>query len=171
MDVPELGLPPPPPAPLPPPQAVIPANTKKTNSPRMAHFARRLKTPKNNANASAVPPGDAQKNIPVRFTALEAAVVVTVSVEVCATVPLRETDTGLKLQVGRLLTAVIAVVTLHVRFTVPLNPLVPTTLTVPEFPEVDPFITEMDVVAPGPVVNPGAGRLIVYTAETTSLGE
>jgi len=86
-------------------------------------------------------------------------VVVTVSVEVWTAVPLTETETGFKLQVGMLLTTVIAVATLHVRFTVPLNPFVPTTLIVPVFPEVEPDATIMDVVAPGPVVKPGGGKL------------
>jgi hypothetical protein len=149
------------PPPLPPPQDDIPALAKSTNSPRIAHLARRLNPTKNNANASAVPPGETQNKIFVRFSALVAAVVITVSVEVLAAVPLRETETGFKLQVGMLLTTVNAVVTLHVRFTVPLNPFVPTTLTVPVFPEVEPRVTVMDVVAPGPVVKPGVGRLIV----------
>ena len=50
---------------------------------------------------------------------------------------------------------------LHVRFTAPLNPFVPTTLTIPVFPEVEPGTTVIDVVAPGPAVKPGGGRLIV----------
>jgi hypothetical protein len=116
----------------------------------MAHLVRRrLKPPKNTASASAVPPGETQNNILVRFSALDAAVVLTVSVAVWAAVPLRETETGFRLQVGMSLTSVIAVVTLHVRLTAPLNPFVPTTLTV------------IAVVAPGPVVKPDDGRLIV----------
>jgi hypothetical protein len=53
----------------------------------------------------------------------------------------------------------IAVVTLHVRFTVPLNPFVPNTLTVPLFPEVEPAVIVMEVVAPGPAVKPCGGRI------------
>ncbi len=75
--------------------------------------------------------------------------VVIVSVEVWAAVPLRETETEFKPQVGMLLMTVIAVVTVHVRFTAPLNPFVPTTPTVPVFPEAEPRVTVMDVVAPG----------------------
>jgi hypothetical protein len=122
----------------------------------MAHPARRrLNPPKNNANASTVPPGDNQNKIPVRFSALDVPVVVTVSVEDWTPITLRETETGFKLQVGMSLTPVIVVVTLHVRFTVPLNPFVPTMLTIPVFPVVEPRVTVIDVVVPGSDVKPG----------------
>lgn len=71
-----------------------------------------------------------------RIRALVAAVVVTVSVEVCAVVPLNVTDDGESEHVGGSLAATGAME--QVRFTVPENPLVPTTLIVAVFPVVAP---------------------------------
>jgi hypothetical protein len=148
------------PFPLPPPQADIPAHTKSANNPKMAHLARRLNPPKNNATASTVPPGENQNKIFVRFSALDDATVLAVSVKFLGAAPLRVTEAGFKLQVGILLTTVMAVVTLHVRFTTPLNPFVPATLTCTVFPEVEPCATIMDVGQFGPIAKPGGGRLI-----------
>jgi hypothetical protein len=90
-------------------------------------------------------------------------VVVTVNVEVWAVVPLMATEVGFKLQVGVSLTLVIDVVTAHVRFTVPLNPFVPTKLIVPVFPVVKPGVTVIDVVPPGPAVKLGSGVMLRET--------
>jgi hypothetical protein len=60
------------------------------------------------------------------------------------------TDVGLRLQVGWSFTPVIDIVTMQSRLTVPLNPLVPTTLMVPVFPVVAPGDTVMAVAAPVP---------------------
>jgi hypothetical protein len=86
------------------------------------------------------------------FSALEAAVVVTVSTEVWTAVPLMVTLTGFRLHEGMSLTLVNDVVTLQLRFTVPVNPFVPSILIVPEFPVVAPGVTDMEVVAPLPTV-------------------
>jgi hypothetical protein len=56
-------------------------------------------------SASDVPPTDGPSSFLRSFLALDAAVVVTVSVEVCAAVPLRVNEAGLRLQVGGSLTA------------------------------------------------------------------
>jgi hypothetical protein len=125
----------------------------------MAHLPRRLNPPKNNTSASAVPPGETQNRNLLRFSALDAPMVMMVSVEVWAAVPLRVTETGLRVHSGTKMPPGIVVVTLHVRFTVPLNPLVPTTLIVPVFPVVEPRVTVMDAVEPGPAVKPGGGRI------------
>ena len=101
-----------------------------------------------------------------RIRALVLAVVVTVSVEVCAVVPLNVTDAGESVHVGASLAA--TGVMEQVRFTVPENPLVPTTLIVAVFPVVAPGWIEMD---PGcePLGGPKLGRLMVYAAEATAL--
>lgn len=91
----------------------------------------------------------------IMFSALEAAVVVTVKVEVWAVAPLMITLAGFRLHEGMSLTFVIDVVTLQVRFTVPANPFVPAILIVPVFPVVAPGEIEMDVVPPLPGVKLG----------------
>jgi hypothetical protein len=55
------------------------------------------------------------------------------------------------------LTPVSDVVTLQLKFTVPVNPFVPTTSIVPVFPVFAPGDTVKDVVPPAPVVKPGSG--------------
>jgi hypothetical protein len=112
-------------------------------------------TVKNRRNASIVPPVDGQSSCFISFFALEAAVVLTVTVEVWAAVPLMVTEVGFKPQVGASVTLVIVVVTLQLRLTLPLKPKVPTTLTVPVFPVVAPGETVMDVLPPGPAMKPG----------------
>lgn len=126
----------------------------------MANQLRRLGTQKSSTSAISVPPAEGQKSFLIWFPAV-AAVVVTVSVDVSAVVPLIETEVGLKLQIGLSFTVVIAVVTVQLRFTVPENPFVPTTLIVPVFPVVAPGSIVMEVVPPVPIVKPG-------TAETVS---
>lgn len=118
---------------------------------------------KSNANASVAPPAGGQKGPLFSFFALVAAVVVTVSVEVWAVLPLIVMEVGFRLQVGILLTPVIAVVTLQVRVTVPLNPFVPATLMVPVFPVVAPGVTVMDVVPPDPGAKLGAAVTLRLT--------
>ncbi len=83
--------------------------------------------------ASAVPPTGRQRG---RLIALVAAVVLTVSVEVCVVVPLNVTDGGVSVHVGGSLAA--TGVMEQVRFTVPEKPFVPTTLIVVVFPVVAP---------------------------------
>lgn len=87
----------------------------------------------------------------------------TVSVEVCAAGPLIVTEVGFRLHVGMSLTLVSFVVTLQVRFTIPLNPFVPATLIVPTFPVVAPGVTVKDVVPPGPGAKPGSGVMLRST--------
>ena len=85
------------------------------------------------------------------------------SVEVCAAAPLMVTEVGFKLHVGMSLTPVSFVVTLQVRFTIPLNPFVPATLIVPAFPVVVPGVTVKDVVPPDPGATPGSAVILRST--------
>lgn len=78
-------------------------------------------------------------NLFISLMALDGAVVVTVSVEVCAVFPLRVTEEGLKLQVAGSLAAVGLIEQL--RFTAPEYPFVPITLIVEVFPVVAPAFT------------------------------
>jgi hypothetical protein len=93
----------------------------------------------------------------ILFSALEAAVVVTVSIEVWAAVPLMVTLTGFRLHEGMSLAFVIEVVTLQLRFTAPANPFVPAMLIVPVFPVVAPGAIDMEVVPPLPAVKLDCG--------------
>jgi len=79
-----------------------------------------------------------------------------VSVDVWAAAPLRVTKAGFRLHVGISFTSVIAVLTLQLRFTVPVKPFVPATLIVPVFPVVAPGVSVMEVVAPLPAVKLGS---------------
>ena len=85
-------LPPPPPPPplplLPPPQAMSPGDKQEQESnKRDPVFLFRGPT-KSNTNANLAPLAEGQKRLLCRFSALDAAVVLTVSVEVCAAAPL-----------------------------------------------------------------------------------
>jgi hypothetical protein len=111
-------------------------------------------------NAKAVPPADGQSIFLIWLCALVAAVVLTVSVDVCAAVPLIVTEAGFSAQVGTSFTFVIAVLILQFRFTVPLNPFVPSTLIVLVFPVVAPRATVMEVVPPLPLVKPGCAVIV-----------
>jgi hypothetical protein len=90
-----------------------------------------------------VPPVEGQNNLFIWFSLLVAAVVVTVSVEVCAVLPLSVTEAGLRLQLAGSLAAVGLMEQL--RFTVPEYPFVPARLMVEVFPVVAPGLT---VIAP-----------------------
>jgi len=121
----------------PPPQPIALMETKMRRSPIItSQLRRRFGTMKNTTNASAVPPAGGQKSFFIWFSALDAAVVVTVSVDVCEAVPLIATDIGFRLQVGISLTFVITVATVQVRVTVP-------------------GVTVMEVVPPLPAVKLG----------------
>jgi hypothetical protein len=134
---------------------------RRTNSPSIAsQFRRRFGTRKNAISARAVPPEIGPKSLSIWFFAVDAAVVVTVSVDVCAAVPPMATEVGFRLHVGMSLTFVIDVVTAHVRFTVPLNPFVPTTLIVPVSPVVAPGVTVMEVAPPLPAVKLGSAVIV-----------
>jgi hypothetical protein len=109
--------------------------------------------------ASVVPPVG-QMSFLILFSALEAAVVVTVSMEVWGVAPLIVTLAGFRLHKGMSLTFVIDVVTLQLRFTVPANPFVPAMLIVPAFPVVAPGAIDMEVVPPLPTVKPGCGVMV-----------
>jgi len=163
--VPELPPPPPPPPPppLPPPplQPTAPMETTRTSSPNIAIQLRcRRGTQKSNINASAVPPVVGLKSFCIRFSALDDAVVFTVSVEVWVVVPLRGTEVGLRLQVGGSLAPVGDEVMAQVRLTVPLNPFVPTTLMVAAFPVVAPGVRVMELVPPLPAVKLGSAVMV-----------
>ena len=87
----------------------------------------------------------------------------TVSVEVCGEAPLIVTEVGFRLHVGMSVTPVVFVVTLQVKFTFPLNPLVPATLIVPVFPVVAPGVIVKDVVPPDPGAKAGSGVMLRST--------
>jgi hypothetical protein len=95
--------------------------------------------------------------------AVDAAVVLTVSVDVCGVALLIVTEVGFRLQVGMSVTFVNAVVTLQVRFTVPVKPFVPATLIVAVFPVVVPDVTVKDVVPPDPGAKPGSEVMLRAT--------
>ena len=82
------------------------------------------------------------------------------SVAVCAAAPLIVTEVGVRLHVGMSLTPFSVVVTLQVRSTIPLNPLVPATLMAPVFPVVLPGWTVKDVVSPDPDAKPGSAVML-----------
>ncbi len=113
-----------------------------------------------------VPPADCHKSILSRFSAVEAAVVFMVSVEVCAVALLIVTELGFTLHVGMSLTLASAVVTVHVRFTAPLNPLMPTTLIVPVLPLVVPGVSDRDVVPPDPGATLGSLLMLTLSVVT-----
>ena len=139
-------------------------DTNRTRSPiigtrRLRFGGRRENSPK----AKVTPPARGQKIFLFRFCALDAGVVFTVRVEVCATEPLIVTEVGLRPHVGMSLTFVSAVVTLQVRSTTPLKPFVPATLMVPMFPVVAPGVTVKDVVPPDPGATPGSAMTLRST--------
>lgn len=120
--------------PPPPPQPRTPPETKIANSSIIASQLRLLRgTASNRTRANAIPPAGRHAGRP---SALVEAVVETVSVEVCAVVPLSATDAGESEHAGGSL-AGIGVIE-QVRFTVPEKPLMPTTLMVAVFPVVAP---------------------------------
>jgi len=91
-------------------------------------------------SASAVPV-EGHSSFFIRFSALVAAVVVIVSVDVCAVVPVIETEGGDRLHVTGSLSAI--ELTEQVRLTVPVNP----------FAGVTVIETVLPVVAPGTMFN------------------
>jgi hypothetical protein len=90
-----------------------PVETNRSRSPISAtrSFCFRGLT-KSNTNANVAPLAEGQKRLLCRFSALDAAVVLTESVDVCAAAPLIVTEVGFSLHVGMSLTSVSAVVTL-----------------------------------------------------------
>jgi hypothetical protein len=149
-----------PPPPLPmllPPQEINPVDTKTSRSPKIATRSFRFGgLTKINANAKMVPLAKGQKRLLLRFSALDVEVVLTVSVEVCAPVPLIVTEVGFRLHVGMSVTLVSVVVTRQVRSTIPVNPFVPATLIAAVFPVVEPGATVKDVAPPDPGARPGS---------------
>ena len=111
------------------------------------------------ASANAVPPSGIPKGSRIRFSALAAAEVVAINFDVPPEAPLMAMESGLRLQVGIILTSVIAVATLQLRFTVPAKPFVPTTVMTPTFPVVAPGVTEISAVVPDPDVKAGAPEI------------
>ena len=160
---------PPPPFPLAlPPQDMRPREMSRSRNPMSAGLYLLLRGfAKSSNTAKVVPPADCHKSILSRFAAVEAAVVFMVSVEACAFAPVIVTELGFSLQVGMSLTLVSAVVTVQVRFTAPLNPLIPITLIVPVLAVVVPGAIDRDVVPPDPGATLGSLlmlRLSVVTA-------
>jgi len=99
--------------------------------------------------------------LPVRlhtpFDAVTGAVVVAISVETWAAEPLTVKVVGFRLHWGGSTGFTMDVVTVQLRFTIPVKPFVPTTLSVVVLPVVAPGSIEIELV-PLPVpVNPGGG--------------
>ncbi len=95
----------------------------------------------------------------------------TVSVEVCAAAPLIVTEVGFRLHLGMSMTRINEVVTLQVKFTIPLNPFVPVTLITPVFPVLVPAVIVKAVVPPPAGAKPGGGVMLrskVVTALSVS---
>jgi hypothetical protein len=95
-------------------------------------------------SANTVPPADGQISFLNRFSAVVAAVVFTVSTDVCAAEPLIVTEAGERLHVGGSLAA--AGVMEQLRFTV--NPFDPVTVMVAVFPVVAPGSMLIGVLPP-----------------------
>ena len=145
-----------------PPQPIAPRETQKTSSPSIASQLRRLGIPKKKTPASAVPPADGQKSLFVRFSALVAAMVVTVSIEVCVVVPLMVTEAGERLHVAGLLAAVGLIEQL--RLIVPVNPFDGATVIVEVFPVVAPGATVIAGPLTAKVGSPVTVRAMVVVA-------
>jgi hypothetical protein len=132
----------------------VPKQQKRTSSPSIASQLRRLGTRKKSRRASAIPPVDGQSSFFMRFSALVAAVVFTVSTSVAVVVPFTVTELVARLHVAG--SVVAAGVIAQVRFTVPLNPFCEVTVMVAVFPVVAPGAIVIVVVPPGLPVNVGA---------------
>ena len=118
--VPELPPPPPLPPLLPQPLAALITTMAASTLNSILQARRRAGIPKNKTIARAAPPAGT-KNLFSGFSSalLVAAVVLTVTVEVCAVVPLIVTEAGDNEQVGASLGLAIVVVTAQLRLTVP----------------------------------------------------
>jgi hypothetical protein len=111
--------------------------TNKTSSPGIASRLRRHRgTPKSSINANAAPPALGHSSRILCCAAVVAAVVLIVSVEVCAVFPLIVTEGGARLQVTGSLAAVGLIEQL--KLTVPVNPFDGVTEIVAVFPVVAP---------------------------------
>lgn len=139
------GLPPPL-LEAPPPQPIR-LNEENSKTPSIAHNLRLLRGTQAISNsASDVPPADGHSILFRSFLALPAAVVFTISVEVCTVLPLRVNEDGLRLRVGRSL--VVVGLMEQLRLTKPEYPFVPETLIVDVFPFVVPGSMERAVFTP-----------------------
>lgn len=135
--------------------------TNKTSSPSIdsqLHFRRGTQI--SNINASAVPPALGQNSSILRFAALVVAVVLIVSVDVCAVLPLIVTKDGARLHVAGSLAAVGLIE--QVRLTVPVNPFDGVTEIVTAFPVVAPgsMLIEPPPPPPPPPVKVGASSTV-----------
>lgn len=143
-----------------PPQLIAPIEQMAARIRITNRFQRRLGTIKKHSKASSAPPVPGPKGFFIRFSEVFGPSVVAVSVDVSAVEPLIVTEDGFKLHVGASCPSVSAVVTVHVKFTAPLNPFIPTTLMVPVFRVVAPGATVIEVVPPGPAVKVGSGVML-----------
>jgi hypothetical protein len=142
--------------PLPQPIALIEANS--TTSPSIASQLHRPRgTRISNTSPSTVAPADGHSSFFIWLCALDAAVVITVSVEVCAVIPLRVTTAGLILQVAGSLAAGLIE---QLRFTVPEYPLIPITLIVELLPVVAPRSTVIAASLPLAPLAPKLGSAV-----------
>jgi hypothetical protein len=139
---------------LPETQPIAPIEVSTTSSPSIAGQLRLLPgTQKNSSSARAAPPAEGQSSFLVRFSAVVAAVVYTVSVADSEVAPLKVNDVGERLQVAG--STADCGSTMQLRLIVPVNPLDGVTLIVAVFPDVAPgLIVSADPlnVKPGGVV-------------------
>jgi hypothetical protein len=129
-----------------------------------SQLRRRLGTQKNNSSANDAPPADGQKSFLVWFIDVVAAVVLMVSVAVCAVVPLTVTVAGM-LHVAGSFEAF--VVNAQLRFTVPVKPLFGVTVIVEVLPVVAPGATVMAplLATPKPGVPMFTASVVVGTSD------
>jgi len=121
-------------------QPMAPKQTNRASKPTIAIQARlRRGTPKSSTSASAVPPAGGQNSLFMWFSALVGAVVFSVSVAVCAVLPLMVTEVGDRLHVTG--STVNAGVTEQLRLMAPVNPFAGVTVIVEVFPVVAPGAT------------------------------
>lgn len=150
--VPEFPPPPPPLFPPRPPQPITPKETTSTNTPSIVTQLRLFRGIPNSNRASAVPAEGHSRFFNSLF-ALLGAVVMIVSVELCAPVPLIVTELGVKVQVGELLAS--AGVIVQVRLTIPVKPFDGVTVIATVFPVVAPGSILSDELLP-PTTNVGS---------------
>jgi len=158
--VPGLPVPPPPLLLLLPPQPMTPSDRHMTTAAVSSAGRLRLRfgTAKNSSSASAVPPPEGHSRRIMRLSAVDAAVVVTVSVEVCAPVPVIVTEVGDRTHCAGSLAATGLIEQLSA--TVPVKPLVGVTEIVDVLPVVAPGTT---LIADPLNVNPGAAVTVSAT--------
>jgi hypothetical protein len=135
----------------------MPIAAVSARSPSIAgQLRRRRGSPIISISASPVPV-EGHNSFFIWFSALVAAVVVIVSVDVCAAAPVIETEGGDKAHVTGSLSAM--ELTEQIRLTVPVNPFAGVTVIETVLPVVAPGATDNDELAPA-TTNVGVGVMV-----------